>query len=106
MNIKTTIKTMIIILIIIFLTLYITTASSYQEIENRKQFILTEESIKQFELDIEQGKEIVASNYLKQQKSYDNKISSLALKLSNLIERTYKKGINKLFKKLSNLVEE
>ena len=106
MNIKQLIKTLVIILIITFMTLYITTATSHQEIENKKQFILTEESIKQFEKDLSEGKEIIASNYLKKEKSYNNKISNLALKLSNLIESTYKKGINKLFKKLSSIVEE
>lgn len=106
MNIKQIIKVLITILLIIFMTLYLTTASNHQEIENKKQYILTEESIKQFEQDLEQGKEIVASNYLKKEKNYNNKISKYALKLSNLIESTYKKGINKLFKKLSNLVEE
>ena len=53
------------------MTLYLTTASNHQEIENKKQYILTEESIKQFELDLEQGKEIVASNYLKKEKNYE-----------------------------------
>ena len=59
MNIKQIIKVLITILLIIFMTLYLTTASNHQEIENKKQYILTEESIKQFEQDLEQGKEIV-----------------------------------------------
>lgn len=89
-----------------FITLYITTMSNYQEYENKKTNILTEEAIKRFEEDVSNGKKIIASNYLNQDKDYNNKISSVGLKLSNFIEKTYKKTINKIFKKLSAMIEE
>lgn len=99
-------KTIVIILFLSFIAMYITTKTNYQQIENKNKNILTEEAIKRFEKDVKEGKKIVASNYLSKEKNYDNKISSLGLKISNIIENTYKKTINKIFKKLSNLVEE
>lgn len=89
-----------------FITLYMTTMSNYQEYENKKSNVLTEEAIKRFEEDVSNGKKIIASNYLKQEKEYNNKISSICLKLSNFIEKTYKKTINKIFEKLSDMIEE
>lgn len=99
-------KTIVIILFLSFIAMYITTKTNYQQIENKNKNILTEEAIKRFEKDVKEGKKIVASNYLSKEKNYDNKISLLGLKISNIIENTYKKTINKIFKKLSNLVEE
>ena len=93
-------------IMILFLTLYLTTLSNYQEIQNKKQNILTEEALKRFEQDVAAGKEIIASNYLTNQKEYNNKISSLGLKLSNFIENTYKKIIYKIFKNINNMIQE
>ena len=106
MKINDFFKTILTITILFFLILYLTTISNYQQIENRKQNILTEEAIKQFEQDVASGKEIIASNYLKKEKNYNNKISTLGLNLSNLIEKAYKKTILKIFKEISNMVEE
>ena len=106
MKINDILKTIATITILFFLILYLTTISNYQQIENRKQNILTEEAIKQFEQDVALGKEIIASNYLKKEKNYRNKISNFGLNLSNFIEKTYKKIILKIFKEVSNMVEE
>lgn len=106
MKINDLLKTTITILIIFFLTLYISTMSNYQQVENRKQNILTAEAIKQFEEDVANGKEIIASNYLKKEKDYSNKISDLALEISNYIEKIYKKVIMKIFKEIANMIEE
>lgn len=106
MKVEQLFKNIAIILVFLFIAIYVTTKSNYQQIENQKQNILTEEAIKRFEQDVSEGKEIIASNYLTKEKNYDNKISSLGLKISNLIEKTYKKTINKIFKELSKLVKE
>ena len=106
MKINDLLKTLVTIVVLFFLILYLTSISNYQQIENRKQNILTEEAIKQFENDVAAGKEIIASNYLKKEKNYNNKISTFALKVSNFIEKTYKKTILKIFKEISNMVEE
>ena len=106
MKINDILKTIATITILFFLILYLTTISNYQQVENRKRNILTEEAIKQFEQDVASGKKIIASNYLKQEKNYNNKISNFGLNLSNFIEKTYKKTIIKIFKEISNMVEE
>lgn len=103
---KDILKTTFALLIMLFLTMYITTMSNYQAIENKKQTTLTEEAIARFEQDVAEGKEIIASNYLTKEKDYDNKISSSALKISNFIEKAYKKTLTKIFKELGNLIEE
>ena len=106
MKINDILKTIATITILFFLILYLTTISNYQQVENRKRNILTEEAIKQFEQDVASGKKIIASNYLKQEKNYNNKISNFGLNLSNFIEKAYKKTIIKIFKEISNMVEE
>ena len=106
MKINDILKTIATITILFFLILYLTTISNYQQVENRKRNILTEEAIKQFEQDVASGKKIIASNYLKQEKNYNNKISNFGLNLSNFIEKAYKKTSIKIFKEISNMVEE
>jgi hypothetical protein len=84
------IKIVFILIFILFLALYLSRYDSYYENQN----VLTNEAIEKFEDDIKNGKEIIASNYLQEEKNYNNKVAKMGLKTSNLIE----KGVSKILK--------
>lgn len=72
-------------MIILFTTLYITQALGYYEYSNYKTNRLTEEAVEQFEQDIKDGKKVKASDYVKKDNDYNNNISKLGLKASNIV---------------------
>lgn len=76
----------------------------YYEYNLKQKNVLTEEAIKRFEQDVASGKEIIASNYIEEEKNYNNKVSNIALKLSNTISETFDKIIKYLFKQIENTV--
>lgn len=104
MNLREITKLIIVIIIISFLCLYFTTMGGYYEYNLKQKNILTEEAILRFEQDVASGKEIIASNYIEEEKNYNNKISTIALKLSNTISETFDKLIKFLFKQIENTV--
>lgn len=103
MNIKQIIKVFLIFIIISFLSLYIT--SNHYEYNLKNQNILTNEAIKRFEKDVKAGKKIIASNYIEEQKNYNNKASDIALKTSNYISKTFNKIMKYLFKQLEKSID-
>ena len=50
------------------------------------------------------GKKIIASNYIEEQKDYNNKTSQLTLKVSNFISKTFDRIMKSLFKTIENTV--
>lgn len=102
MNLQNLLKLIVIMLILSFASLYITTAGGYYEYTLSNKNILTEEAIKRFENDVASGKEIVASNYIAEQKDYSNTANTFANKLSNLISTTYDKVMRFVFKQIEN----
>lgn len=94
------------ILFLIFLTLYVSQASGYYEYELRRKTSFTEEQIKKFEQDIKDGKEIDVEEYISStNKNYQNKLSSTALSLSEIISKYTKLGIEKVFSVIGSAVE-
>ena len=87
-----------------FLSLYITSTSGYYEYNLKKKSILTEEAILKFEQDVKAGKKIIASNYIEEQKNYNNKTSQITLKASNLISRIFDKLMKSIFSKIESTV--
>lgn len=85
MKSKNIFRFVFLVLFLFFLVLYITQAFGYYEYNNRKTNIMTEESIKKFEQDIKDGKNVKASDYIKKENDYNNKLSRLGLKLSNIV---------------------
>ena len=80
-------------------------ASGYNEYTKNRENMLTEEQIKEYEEDIEAGKDVTIKNYLNKDKvNYDNKVSNLGLDLSELIGDVFNKGMNSLFEMLNEAV--
>jgi hypothetical protein len=92
-------KILFILLIISFLALYL---SRYNTSYTENQKVLTDTAIEQFEKDVASGKEIKASNYLEEEKDYNNKASSFGLKTSNIIEESFNKLLKVIMKALNS----
>ena len=97
-----TIKIIGIVLFVMFLSVYFSRYNT-NYYENRNA--LTEEAIVKFEQDIKEGKDISINTYLKEEKDYNNKASTIGLKLSQGIEIGFKKSLKLLFKCMEGLVE-
>ena len=89
-----------------FMVIYFGQLSGYYEYQNHKKMVLTEEQIKKFEQDIDDGKKIDIDNYVLMDVKYDNKLSKVTSKLSDGISSVVKSGVEKTFKFLTNLMEE
>ena len=87
-----------IIVIILFLSLYF---SKYNNTYYEEKTYLTEQSIKKYEKDLKEGKNIIANNYIKEEKNYNNKASILGIKSSKFIENL----VNNTFKYLIKYID-
>ena len=87
------------LIIIFFLSLYF---SKYSSNYYNDKTTLTEEAIKRYEKDLKEGKNINSSNYIIEEKNYNNKASIIGLKTSKLIENTFSYGLKHIIKYLDN----
>lgn len=90
--------------VILFSTLYVTQALGYYEYNNKKINTLTEDAVDKFEKDVQSGKSIKASNYLKKENDYNNNLSKGGMMLSRLIEKTFDGIMDSIFKSINNTV--
>ena len=105
-NPKKVFNTIIFSLFILFVSLYIASETGYYEYENKEKVKLTEEKIKQFEKDIEEGKRVDIKNYLvSNRKNYDNKITKLGNSLSDFVDYSMMESIEKTFKMVEKLLQ-
>lgn len=98
-------RLIVLILVFLFFVLYFMQASGYNEYTRNRENMLTEEQIKEYEEDIEAGKDVTIKDYLNKDKvNYDNKVSDLGLNLSELIGDVFNKGMNAFFEMLNEAV--
>ena len=98
-------RLIILILVFLFFVLYFMQASGYNEYARNRENMLTEEQIKEYEEDIEAGRDVTIKDYLNKDKvNYDNKVSELGLDLSELIGDIFNKGMNTFFEMLNEAV--
>ena len=98
-------RLIVLILVFLFFVLYFMQASGYNEHTRNRENMLTEEQIKEYEEDIESGKDVTIKDYLNKDKvNYDNKVSELGLDLSELIGDIFNKGMNTFFEMLNEAV--
>ncbi len=103
---KNIVRIIIFTLLILYSTLYVMQALGYYEYSNNKTNTLTNEAIKKFEDDVKQGKNIKASDYVKKNVNYNNKISKSGLALSNLVETIFDNAMEFIFKEISKAIDE
>ena len=97
-------KFVFLVLFLFFLVLYMSQSFGYYEYNNRKTNTLTEESVKRFEQDIKDGKNIKASDYIKKDNDYNNKLSKFGLKLSNIVGSVFDGVMGFLFYEVDRTV--
>jgi len=96
-------KFIFISLFILFISLYFMNVIGYYDV-NRNRTILTEEKIKEFEADIQNGEYIDLNNYFEENnKDYDNNFSNISLKVSDGIDVFLNKGLKGTLKALEKL---
>ncbi len=77
----------IMLLFIIYIGLFIASKTGFYEAKVNKKTLLTNEAIKQFEQDIEDGKEVDLNNYIpKEKKDYANFLTKTADKITKACE--------------------
>lgn len=92
---------------IIFAALYLSQSAGYFEYKNSKKVALTNEQIKEFEKDVNSGKNVDIKKYIEiNNKGYQNKLSKTGLSISSSSEKIVQNIIYKSFKVLSKLVGE
>lgn len=104
MNYKRIAQIIMAVLVMLFLGLYISQMTGYYEYTESKKTTLTKSAMERFEQDIKEGKEIKAENYLEQERDYNNKASTLGMKVSSLIEKGFNKAMNGLFQEISKAI--
>ncbi|MEG2457507.1 MAG: hypothetical protein RSB41_01275 [Bacilli bacterium] len=93
-----------ILLFVSFLVLYISQLNGFYEYKERSKMEITHESMKRFEKDISEGKNIEVENYLSNTyKDYSTPFSKVGNKTSELLESFMSGGLKKTFKLLGAL---
>ena len=91
-------------MLILFTALYITQALGYYEYSNYKTNRLTEAAVEQCEQDIKEGKQVNASDYIKKDNDYNNNISKLGIKASNLVGEVFDGVMEFVFNQVNKTV--
>ena len=96
---KKIIKYLILGILILFLILFFFGSSIFKNKLTEKKD-LTLEQIERFEDDIKNGVEIDLNDYVVKDKTYDNSITNINRKISNIIEFGFKKVFEYLLKNI------
>ena len=103
---KKTVYIVFLILFIIFICIFSASSSGYYEYSNNKKTVFTEEKIKQFEKDVDEGKNVNIKDYLEtNSKDYTNKVTNFGDSVSNFINSSVNfvlKGGFKIVEKMIN----
>lgn len=89
------------VLVLAYIVVFIISETGYYQTIESKNKTLTEEAMENFEKDVIDGKDIVASNYLEKRPDYNNLITRVTLSIGNIIESIF----NKIMKLILNEVE-
>ena len=93
------------ILFIIFIALIITYESGYYESKVGARARLTNEAIKKFESDIQNGVAVDLNDYLEEEYvDYSNSVTKIGNKVTSGITKVITKGLGGVFDVLKNLV--
>ena len=94
----------IILIFIGFIIMYVSKETGYYEYKAYNKTRLTEKSIKEFEKDVIDGKNVLLKDYIiENNNDYSNIVSKAGSKIGSLIEHTMNDGIKNTLKFLSAL---
>ena len=92
---------------VLFLIMYISNKTGYYEYKKHTKSVLTNESIKQFEKDISEGKDVSLKEYVVDDYvDYSNFITKTGSTIGDVVESFMNDGIKKTLKLLSALFYE
>lgn len=104
---KNTLLKIALFLFIIFLILYICKETGFYEYKAHNKANLTNEALKKFENDVNEGKNVSLKDYvIDEQVDYTNKVSNIGYNIGNTIEKFMNEGIKKTLKVISALFYE
>lgn len=93
------------LLFLIFISLTICLESGYYDAKISRKTEMTNESIKQFEEDIKNGKPIDINSYtFSEQKDYSNNTTDAAIFIGNKVENFMATGITEIFDIIKNFL--
>ena len=104
---KNTLLKIALLLFIIFLILYICKETGFYEYKAHNKSVLTSESLKKFENDVNEGKDVSLKDYVVDEHiDYSNKVSNLGYNIGSTVEKFMNGGIKKTLKIISALFYE
>lgn len=98
------IKLLITILFGIYLAIYFSFKNGYYDYIEKEKNILTEEKMKEFELDIKNGKDINLENYIEPKKDYTNVVSKIGVKTGEASKEIITKSLETFIKVIGTFV--
>lgn len=97
----------LLVIFICFIIMYISKENGYYEYRTYNKTRLTEDAIKRFESDINEGKNVLLKDYIVEEKhDYSNKVSKVGSSIGKFIESIMNDGIKNTLKYLSALFYE
>lgn len=107
MNKNKVFKIIFIVLFLTFIIAYVIEKSGYYEYNLRNKTVLTTESMKQFEKDVSEGKDVTIEDYVVNTSAdYTTRLTRNTNKVSVKVNSILKKGIEGVFKVLGKFVDE
>lgn len=98
-------KYLLIVGIAMFVCMYMVTSGSYYEYQLRQKTDLTEDAIRQFEIDIKEGKDVDINDYLDNtEKDLNNRMSNFNKNISNKISNAVGNSIKYVFESISKAI--
>lgn len=107
MNKKKLFKLGFSILFLTFLVGYIIERTGYYEYNLQNKTVMTGESMRKFEEDLKEGKDVTIEDYVvNTEKDYTSMLTKTTNKVSTSVNKYLKKGIESIFNVLGNFVSE
>lgn len=93
-------------LLFLFFGLYLASQNGYIDYQARNQMVLTKEQIEKFEEDVKNQRPIDIENYvIREEELYDNQLSRVSLKISNMIGESVQNVLNFVFGRLEGMMK-
>lgn len=92
-------------LFLLFIFLYIVGSSGLYEYKLNEKKVLTEEQIKKFESDVNNGVKIDINDYIPIEKNYDNAFTKLNRDISKYISTGFEKTFKYLFRYIDSSIK-